>query len=406
MKWTFAACFAVLLSFYLYSCLKVGNDFWTFHDIGIFALQRADIYAASPTTGMYVFYLPHFSLLMMPFGILPVDFAAIIWFALKIASLYLFFKFVRSRLDPEQKKSFWIALVPMLLLVNPLNSDFRLGQVNLFVHLALVASYFALTQSRRVLAAFLFVIACIKVTPLIFLGFFVLKREFRFLGWCVAWFLGFLGLLGFWFGVGATEQILLNWWSVSSREKLGLEALAYFENQAFLGLFARLAQSFPDLPLFSGAVHVGPVILPAFKAWAYGLSAVCLGAACAPWVFMRRFLRSDALSWELLYALFFVLMLLASPDTRNAHLIHLLFPVMILWQLFYLKTAFARLSRLALGVSCLGLILTSRDILGVELNRAFREHSHQTIILLFVFASFLWFMWKQVRVSGSPQNNL
>lgn len=374
-----------LVVVYLLICLRRGNDFWTFHDIGLFAIQRADIYGPSPTTGMYVFYLPYFALLMMPFAVLPMNLAAAVWFFLKIAGLFWLYRYMREKLDSDRQKSFWIALVPMLLLINPLNSDFRLGQVNLFVHLALIGAYVALSHSRRFLASFLFSLACIKVTPLIFLGFFVLKREFRFLSYSFIWMIVLLGLLSLWYGNVGIAELLVNWWGVSSKEKLNLSALGYFENQAFLGLFARLEQSFPDLPIFSGTVQFGTVVLPAFKAWAYGLSGVCIGLAIAPVLLLNRSSRWDTLGWSVLYGLFFIVMLLASPDTRNAHLIHLLFPFFILWQLVQSKSDFASLSKIALAVGSLGLILTSRDIVGKALNQSLREYSHQTLILTVIF---------------------
>ena len=61
-----------------------GNDFLAFYGVGQVALQRGDIYAPSPTNWMWVFYAPHFSLLMTPFALLRVRGPL---FALKIGAL-------------------------------------------------------------------------------------------------------------------------------------------------------------------------------------------------------------------------------------------------------------------------------------------------------------------------------
>jgi hypothetical protein len=398
-KITFSSLGAVCLSFYLYTCLRLGNDFWTFHDIGKFAFEKANIYDPSPTTGMFVFYLPHFSLLMMPFGLIPVHVAGAIWFTFKIAGLIWFFKFTKLRLDSKSGTNIpqWAPLVPLILLINPLNSDFKLGQVNLFVHLALIGSYVLLTESRKASAALLFVLASVKVTPLIFLIYFVIKKEIRFLAWFFIWSSLFLGMLALWFGAQAAEGILMNWWIVSSREKLGLSALAYFENQSLIGLFARLAESFPALPMFSGKLQFEHFSLPAFKAWAYGFSAMLLGLICLLTMMNTR--SKDRLSSDLLFSLFFIIMLLASPDTRNAHLMHLLFPVLILWQVFYLRLPGAKLACIGLAVSGLGLILTSRDLIGKKLNHLLRENSHQTAILLVTFFVLLFILVGKVKAN-------
>lgn len=77
----------MLVAFLLLSVLflKRANDFRTFYDIGIFARSRADIYQASPTTGMYVFYFPFFSLCMLPWTFVPVKIATV---------LFIFFNFL------------------------------------------------------------------------------------------------------------------------------------------------------------------------------------------------------------------------------------------------------------------------------------------------------------------------
>ena len=394
-KITFAALGSILLSFYLYTCLRLGNDFRTFHDIGKFALEKANIYDPSPTTGMFVFYLPHFSLLMMPFGLLPVHVAGTLWFLLKIAGLVWFYKLTKSRLiqNSDNQLPLWAALVPFILVINPLNSDFKLGQVNLFVHLALIGSYVLLSESRKAGSALLFVVSCVKVTPLIFLPYFILKKEIRFLTWCFIWALFFMGILTLWFGLQGAETILTNWWSISSREKLGLSALAYFENQSLLGLFARFAENFPTTLIFSGQLQIDQFSLPAYKAWAYGFSAILLGLIC---IFTMISARSKhKLHSDLIFSLFFIVMLLASPDTRNAHLMHLLFPVLVLWQVFYSRLQGATLGRIGLAISGLGLILTSQDLIGKKLNHLMRENSHKTAILLITFFIMVLVFFKQ-----------
>ena len=54
---------------YMVVCIKKGNDFLTFYDLGRMSLEKVrHIYDRTPSTRMLVFYLPHFSLLMVPWS--------------------------------------------------------------------------------------------------------------------------------------------------------------------------------------------------------------------------------------------------------------------------------------------------------------------------------------------------
>ncbi len=55
------------------------NDFQTFYEIGIFAANGKDIYQAAPSTGMVVYYLPIFALVMSLLSLFPLHVAAGLW---------------------------------------------------------------------------------------------------------------------------------------------------------------------------------------------------------------------------------------------------------------------------------------------------------------------------------------
>jgi alpha-1,2-mannosyltransferase len=291
--------------------------------VGLSALARGDIYAPGPTVHMYVFYLPHFSLLMLPFAALPLEAAAWIWFAVKAAGLVLLVRWARSwiRGDETGRPGFaWRAYVaiPFVLALNPINCDFKLGQVNLVVFLMTLLAVVTLERGRHGLAALFFSVAMVKVTPWVFLPWFLLRRQWRFLASLVAVACGWLGALALWFGPARVPRLFVSWIQTSLTYKMGIEQVAYFENQSLQGVAARLATVWPALQR--------PVLgVPIYQvAWAVPVAA--LFAILVVVVTRDRF--RQVLPVEE-FAFVCVLMLLASPDSRWAHHVQLIAPLVL-----------------------------------------------------------------------------
>jgi hypothetical protein len=405
-KYISMALLILVLIVYMLNCIKIGNDFETFHDIGKFALSRLNIYAPSPTTGMYVFYLPYFSLLMIPFAFFPVSLAAGAWFLLKCAGFYKTYHFYRKLIlqeAPQILLKWWIVLIPFVLMVNPINSDFRLGQVNSFVHFLIIASFFLLKSKKIALSSLCFVISCIKVTPLIFLPYFFIRKQWSILIAIGLWFGVFFGLLFVWFGPVEFASLFQTWLSVSSQQKMGTEALAYFENQSLSGFLARLTLGSKEGSLLLENFQISSFSVPGFKAILYSVSAFLTAAVLLPILFLKR--THKLLDVEL--ALMFVLMLIVSPDTRNAHLFHLLFPVLFFWKTILLKLEYAAAGKIALASVLLGLVMTSRDLVGKEFNTVLRQHSLQLYVLMIFFLCSLYVLWRELlksRASALPHS--
>ena len=385
----------VVLVMYMLNCIKIGNDFETFYDIGKFALSKMNIYAPSPTTGMYVFYLPYFSLLMIPFAILPFSLAAGAWFLLKCVGFYRIYHFYRDSIQKEADKdhfAWWLILLPFIFIINPINADFRLGQVNSFVHFLIIASFFLLKKNRYALSSMCFVISCIKVTPLIFLPYFLLRKQWKFLIATGLWYGVFFALLFAWFGPTEFASLFQTWLSVSSQQKMGTEALAYYENQSLSGFLARLTLSANEGSLLLENLQISSFSIPWFKVVLYSVSALLTATALFPVLLLRR--QPELFDIELV--LMFVLMLIVSPDTRTAHLFHLLFPVLFFWKSILLKLKYAVAGKVALASVLLGLVLTSRDLLGREMNTLLRQHSVQLFVLVIFFLCSLYVIWLEV----------
>jgi hypothetical protein len=343
LRWALGLLVLVLLAGYAHVCAVRGNDFQAFHDIGRTALARGDVYAGPPTNSMYVFYAPHFSLLMMPFALVPRYASAWIWFALKAAVVVFLVRGLVAALRAAladgggpagaAPASRWApyAIVPLLLAVNPLNGDFRLGQVNLFVFALTLLAITSLERDRPWRAAVFLSIALVKVTPWVFVPWLAARREWRFLARLAVVGAAWLAALGLWFGFPRLPDLFRAWAHASRTQKLGLESVGYFENQSLPGVAARLALAFPSLQREVLGFQLQQLL------W---LGGAALVAALVAVVVARTHAGPGRRLSE--FALMCVVMLLVSPDSRWAHLSQLLAPL-------FLVALFAARERLAEG---------------------------------------------------------
>jgi len=105
---------------------------------------------------MFVFYFSRFSMLMMPFSILPSYIAGIIWYLMKILICYALYRWYKGQLllsdyllQLALKKRILINSLPFLLLVNSFLEDFWLGQVILIVHFMVLLSLYLLNKKSN-----------------------------------------------------------------------------------------------------------------------------------------------------------------------------------------------------------------------------------------------------------------
>lgn len=400
---------AAALGVYGHVCVAKGVDFPAFRDVGVAALQRGDIYARGATSQMYVFYLPHFSLVMAPFAALPSYAAGWLWFLLKVAGLVWFGRWVRDqvRLDAPGRPlpRGWpaYAALPFLLAWNPINGDFKLGQVNLLVLFLTLLAITRLARGQHLLAALLYSLALVKVTPWVFLPWLALRRQWRFLASLAAVGAGWLTALAAWFGPGRVPGLFVDWIETSRIQKMGLASTAYFENQSLQGAAARLATHLPALQQPAPGGIVAYQLLWTIPCLAL-FAVLLLGAA------RDRFRR--ALPPEEL-ALACLLLLLASPDTRWAHQVQWMVPVTFVAVLAArlrllrfvpplreapppsaaiepaARAALGRWLGAILGYGLVALVLLTRDVVGKPLDNLLRALGVQTAFMLLVTAFFV-----------------
>jgi hypothetical protein len=187
---------------------------------------------------------PIMMLLLEPLVWLPPLTASLLWYYLKvgmaITSILLTFRLIET---PENPFPAWGKALTVLLSLRPITGDLTHGNVNLFILLLVVASLYAYRQ-RREYASGLFLalgIAC-KVTPALFIPYFVWKQAWRALAGCAAGLVLFFWLVpGLFLGMSKNVEFLASWVDrmVVPFVVRG-EVTSEHNNQSLPGLAARL----------------------------------------------------------------------------------------------------------------------------------------------------------------------
>jgi len=157
---------------------------------------------------------PIMALLLEPIAHLPPLVGSLIWFYLKLAmaglSIFWVFRIVAS---PDQHFPAWAKALAILLSLRPIMGDLSHGNVNLFILFLVVGSLYAFHRGRDYTAgiALALGIAC-KVTPALFLPYFLWKRAWKSLAGCMAGLVLFLLIIpGTLLGGERNLQLLDSW---------------------------------------------------------------------------------------------------------------------------------------------------------------------------------------------------
>ncbi len=150
----------------------------------VLSLEDADVYRQFQYP-----YPPIMAILLRPLAAIePAVAGALVWFVLKIGmaafSLWAIFRMIEQGGVPFPP---WAKAVAALLSLRPLIGDLSHGNVNIFILFLVIASLFAFHKSRDWLAGLLLALAiCCKVTPLLFVPYFLWKRQWKVVAGCAA----------------------------------------------------------------------------------------------------------------------------------------------------------------------------------------------------------------------------
>ena len=194
---------------------------------------------------------PIMALLLYPILQLPPLAAALLWFALKVGFTMVSFWWVFRLIAPEDRPfPLWAQGLVVLLTLRPIFGDLQHGNVNLLILVLIVASLTAYRHGRDLLAGLVLAlaIAC-KITPALFLPYFLWKRSWRVLAGAT------IGLvLFFWpgivpavfLGMEENQQQLVSWYGKMIAPVAHGQVWSEHNNQSLPGLAIRMFTHSPS----------------------------------------------------------------------------------------------------------------------------------------------------------------
>lgn len=274
---------------------------------------------------------PIMALLLMPVTALPPLTASLVWFYLKVGmtllAIHWAFRLVES---PGSPLPLWGKALTVLLSLRPIMGDLSHGNVNLFILFLVVAALIAYRQQYDFGAGVILglAIAC-KVTPALFVPYFLWKRAWRTLAGCATGLVLFLFVVpGLFLGMARNVELFQSWYGCMVRPYVeGGAVTTDHPNQSLPGLVYRWFTPGPSfyekgIPQESSTiVTVDPTVLRWFLKG-------CMAAFAALVVWSCRTPTQPRHGWRLAaeFSLILVGMLLFSERTWKHHCVTLLLP--------------------------------------------------------------------------------
>jgi hypothetical protein len=272
---------------------------------------------------MHYRYPPLFLFLARPFTSLPLSWAAAVFTFLKAGTLFLLIRALWYRLGPTGSKAAWI--VPLLFAGPYVVEDLRYGNAQSFIFALTGAALLALPAAPVIAAAALALAISIKVWPLFFVPLLAARREWKAVGWTMAFTVILLLLPSLYFGFGGNLFLLDEWVHQEFSTQTGQTEI-WFPSQSLRGVLMRYLtvidySQVPDsnYPL----VHV-TAIAPGVVRMVWLVVAALLYAGL-----LAIAARKKSAIFGVVEALAFAGLILLEPFSQKYTLVVLLWPAMV-----------------------------------------------------------------------------
>jgi hypothetical protein len=323
-------------------------DFPVYYSAGrSFLSGRTDLYAPDFALGpvMDYRYPPFFLVVLSPLCLLPYYIAAYVWYLLLVVELWGCV-LIATRMFPAIRKSRMVLLLVTLSVGQYAVMSMHYGNAQLLVVLLLFGSFYYFLRERDIRAALLLALAIsIKVTPVLLLPYFALRKRWTLLIAAGVFLIAINLMPAAYFGFQKNNELLGRWYThvVASQE--------FHEDNGpiNLSLKGQLRRSLSVIDYsqrIDGDVHYPAVNIASFsreqvvRAWELCAAGLFTGVLLMIWWKERQWVGSNSAaqrgedlegegstrrSGEL--ALMVCVTLLAAPLTSKIYFIELLWPV-------------------------------------------------------------------------------
>ena len=233
----------VVIGFFRNTLRRGMNDFDVVHRAATRMLHTENLYNFED--GHYLYkYSPFFALLVAPIGLLPLSYAGFLWLVGMCVSLFFILKMAKKMIMGDKPPPGFFYILSLLLASKFLVREIRLGQTDFLILLFIFLCLLFVQRGKELVAGiFLALSVLIKPTALIFIPYFLYKKEFRMVASTILVSLVFLLLPSLVYGFSGNMTLLLGWKTIMSVSSPPL--LAVDMNQSIFAFFYRLLTPAP-----------------------------------------------------------------------------------------------------------------------------------------------------------------
>jgi alpha-1,2-mannosyltransferase len=392
-------------------CIKPRGDFLLHIEFGRRLMHGEFLYA----NGMHTPYPPFWAMLFAPFSLLPLRVALPLFFAVGFSSLIVLVRVVLQLALPhfpaEKKQRTLVVAAVLLVLVRFVQRDLVDGGENLLI-IALTWTGIWFFARRKPLpgGALLGLAIALKCTPLLFCGYFFLKRQ-----WVAAFStLAFATAFSLSPALVEGPQLYathIKFWKnnlvagLSQKDpSVGVLGPDELHNKALKPMLARFLMRLPEghPGRFPGAAHIDFFRFAPQTAGTIIKIITLLSGLVFVWLFSRspRDFGNAALLWEC--AIISVLMLLFSPITWGQHCVATIPAALLIGLRIRTGRPAVRWILWSLGIVAAAFIFLNRSIIGFTFSQLLESYHTVTFCLIALVAVLLAFWGEAEQTPPQP----
>src|ERR1035437_5408050 len=350
----------IILVAWGFKCAK-GNDFESYYDVAMqFKALSPNIYMPGAISGMINHYPPFFAMIMVPFTLIPPLAAGYVFYVIKMA-LFLYMLVLIPGLFKDLKISKAAIALGFVTALRFIADDFKLGQVNVPVMALIVLAIYYKEKDNLVLSAVLLALSStIKLYPALFIVYFLMKRDYKYVLYCAAAVL-VLNLLP---GIFYLEKYpaLINYFLRESVFNASTDPNSYTANQS---VYAMLMRFLGANPTHAQQLPFVNFINLSFEK----IKIIYYAAALFSLAFMSYMARKKDKNLHEINVIF-VLSLLLPMVARKANFVMIFLPALVLFHEMLDKKTMGTLMKVLLWTAFALLVLTSDGIIGRNLSNS------------------------------------
>jgi len=364
--------------------------------------------------GMHIPYPPSWAMLFVLFSFLPVAVAMPLFFCLGLAALmallWILCELTKERFPLEARLRFWLVTAVLLILSRFVLRDLADGGENIFITaLSWGGIYFFVKRKPLPGGALLGLAIALKCTPLLFAGYFALKRQWlaalSTIAFAALFFISPALVQGpAWYRANVTvwkNNVLAG---ISQKDpSIGVLGPDELSNKALRPMLARYLMRLPDNHpgRFGGAAYIDFLRLPPRIANVIIKLATLVFGLVTVWLFVRSTAALDTPNFLWECAIINILMLLFSPITWGEHCVSLIPALYFIGLRFCSGKPTSRWIEAAMAAVVFILIVVNRSIIGTWLSELAESYHLVTICILALAAVSLAF-WNEEKRSPAP----